>query len=168
MIKKAILTALCLSLSVMCISETAHGFEAIYECNEQLLQKFPNVEAIKKQFGDGAKWQESTMPSIHDANLELQLKNMEHPGIEIRTLGYILEGEDRFFITLADVNKAGFVEFLGIDVGSVREDVVKKFGEPQQIDGNELIYHDEDEFTFIKFVVENGIVTEMRLNNYLD
>ena len=166
---KKILATLLLSLFMTCFSGFAYGSdEAIFECDEQLLQKFPNVEAIKEQFGDEAKWQEKTEPSIHDETLELQIKNMEYPGIEIGTLGYALEGEDRFFITLLDVKKAGFVELLGIGIGSAKEDVIKKFGEPQQLEGNKLIYHTEGEYRFITFTVENNKVMEMKSECYLD
>jgi hypothetical protein len=142
--------------------------EVVYKCQEQLLQKYPNVEAIKKQFGAEAKWQEETQPSIHDDTLELQIKNMEYPGIEIGTLGYAWEGEYRFFITLLGVKKAGFVTFLGLDVGSAREEAIKTFGGPQEIDGNELIYHDEAEYTYIIFTIEKNNVAEMKFVNYLD
>ena len=64
---KKILTALLLSLFVTCFSGFAYGSdEAIDECNNQLKQKYPNVEAIKQHFGDWAEWQEKTRPSIHD------------------------------------------------------------------------------------------------------
>jgi len=168
MVKRIILAALCLSFFVVCFSETAHSFEAIYECNEQLLQKFPNVEAIKKHFGNEAKWQEKTIPSPHDDSLELRLNSMEYPGITINTLGYFLDDEHRFFLTLVNVEKAGIVDFLGIDLGSAREDVIKKFGEPQNIDGNELNYYDESEYMVITFILEEETVIGMKLINYLD
>ena len=167
-IKKTVLTALCLSLLMMCFSETAYSFEAIYECNEQLLQKFPNVEAIKNQFGDGAKWQARTTPSPHDPDLELRIDGMEYPGIEIHTVGFTLEGEEYFFLVLVSVEKAGIVDFLGLDVGSAREDVIKKFGSPREIDGNELIYYDDSEYMVIVFIIENSNVAGMKLINYLD
>ena len=168
MIRKTILTMLCLSLSLMCFSEIAYSFEAIYECYEQLLQKYPNVETIKKQFGDGATWQKRTIPSPHDDSIELQIDSMEYPGIEIRTVGFTHEGEESYFISLLDVKKAGFVKFGGIDLGSERKDVIKAFGKPQQIDGNKLIYYDESEYMVISFIIENEIVTGMRFDNYLD
>ena len=167
--KKIILAALCLSLSVMCFSGAAFGSdEAIYDCQEQLLQKYPSVEAIKKQFGAEARWREETQPSIHDPTLELQITHMEYPGMEIDTLGYVLEGEERFFITLLAVKKAGFVTLLGVDVGSAREEVIKTFGDPQEIDGNGLVYRDEAEFVYIKFTIEENGVAEMRYVVSLD
>ena len=171
--KKLVLAVLCLSLFAVCSSEIAYGSDeeevvVVYVCNEQLLQKYPNVEAIKAQFGSEAKWQESTQPSIHEPDLELQVTEMEHSGVEMSTLGYKLEDEYRFFITKLYVKKAGFVDFLGVDVGSAREDVVKSFGEPQEIDSNVLIYHDEGEFNYIRFTIENNNVAEMIFNAYLD
>ena len=170
MIKKISLIMLCLYLSVAYfIPDVAYASdEAVYECKQQLLQKFPNVEAIKKQFGNEAKWQARTVPSPHDPDLELRIDSMEYPGIRISTLGYTHGGEDSFFITSADVNKAGSVDFLGIDIGSAREVVIKTFGPPQKIDGNELIYYDESEYMVIKFIFEKGIVAGMRFDNYLD
>ena len=169
MSKKIILAVLCLFLSVVCFSGIAYSFEeALNECYEQLLQKYPNVEAIKKQFGAEAKWQERTEPSIHDKTLKLQINNMEYPGINIRTLGYTIEGEDRFIITLVDVKKAGFVKFGGIDVGSAREDVIKEFGKPQKIEGNKLIFHTDSEYFYITFTVDNNKVVEMKFDSYPD
>jgi hypothetical protein len=168
MIKKIILMALCLSLPVMCLSDIAYGFEAIYKCREQLLQKYPSVEAIKKQFGDRAKWQEKTMPSPHGGDLELQIRNMVYPGIMINTLGYTIEGEDSFFIILLSVEKAGFVKFLGVDIGSDRADVIKNFGNPQGIERVELTYHDEAEFYLITFTIENNKVVGMKFETYMD
>ena len=162
---KKILTALLLSLSVMCFSGIAYGpDEAINECNEQLMQKYPNVETIKEQFGNEAKWQQETLVSPHDSTVELLLRHMEYPGIEIRTL----EMEDGYFVVSVGVEKTGFVDFLGIDIGSAKEDVTKKFGEPQQVEGNEHIYHNESEYTFITFTLENNKVVGMQLVNYLD
>ncbi|MCL1941322.1 MAG: hypothetical protein FWG09_05205 [Synergistaceae bacterium] len=168
MIKKIILAAICLALCVMYLPETARGFDEIYECSGQLLEQYPNLEAIKKQFGAEAKWEKSSMPSPHDPNLELQINSMEHPGMAIRTMGYTVDGEDRFLILLADVKKAGLVKFLEIDIGSSKEDVIKNFGEPQAIEGNQLIYQDEAEFCLITFTVENNAVVEMRFNSYPD
>ena len=169
MLKKIVLAAICISLFVLYFPEITHSYDdAMDELFEQIINEFPNLEAIKNRFGDGAKWQESTIPSPHDDTLELQIKNMEYSGVEINTLSYVYDDEESFFITLLNVKKAGIVKFLGLDVGSARDDVIKTFGEPQIIEGNELIYHDEDEFNFIKFVIENNEVTEMRFIRYLD
>ena len=169
MLKKIILMALCLSLFVVCFPEITHSYDdAMDELFEQLMNEFPNLESIKTRFGDEAKWQESTVPSPHDDTLELQIKNMEYSGVEINTLSYVYDDEESFFITLLSVKKAGIVKFLGLDVGSARDEVLKTFGRPQIIEGNEIIYHDEDEFNFIKFVIENNEVTEMRFIRYLD
>ena len=167
--KKLVLAVLCLSLFAACTPGIAYGSdETIDECREQLLQKYPNVEAIKAQFGSEAKWQESTTPSIHDPDLELQITGMEYPGIEISTLGYSNAGEDRYFITKLYVKKAGLVDFMGVDVGSSRENVIATFGKPQEIDGNILIYHTESEYIYIRFTIENNKVAEMIFNAYLD
>lgn len=165
-----ILTTLCVSDIVRIISADAaiQTIDAINKCRDQLLQKYPSVEAISKQFGDGAKWQEKTIPSPHDENLELQIKNMEYPGIEIHTLGYTLEDEDRFFIISLRVKEAGYVDFLKVDIGSAREDVIKSFGKPQKIEGNVLMYHDEAEFYLISFTIENNVVVKMRFDCYPD
>ena len=56
----------------------------------------------------------------------------------------------------------------GIDVGAAREEVIKTFGEPQEIDGNELIFHNEAAYTYIVFTVEKNTVAEMKFNVYLD
>ena len=170
MIKKIVL---CLSLLAVCCPGMVWGSDeaidkAINECREQLLQKYPNVEAIKVQFGSKAQWQEETQPSIHEPDLELQINNMEYPGIEIATLGYSNEGEYIFFITKVQVKKAGIVDFSGIDVGSSREDVLKTFGEPREIDGNVLVYCDEGGFNYLRFTIEKNQLTEMRFNTYLD
>ena len=168
MLKKIILTALCVSLPVICLSGVANGFEAIYDCYEQLLQKYPSVEAIKEQFGDGAKWEERTIPSIHDSSVELKITSMEYPGIEIRTLGFTVDGEDSFIIILLRVGEAGFVKFLEAGIDSAREDVVKNFGEPQKIEGNTLIYQDEAEFYLITFTTENNKVVAMSFASFPD
>ena len=166
---KKIFALLLLSMFVTCFPGFAYGSdETIYECSGQLMEKYPNVETIKEQFGDEAKWLEETCPSIHDDTLELRINNMEYPGIEIRTLGYDWDEEYRFFITLMDVKKEGFVEFLGIGIGSGKEDVIKKFGEPDTAEENELIYHDEAEYNFITFTFEDNRVTEMKFVADLD
>ena len=163
------LAAFCASLLAACFPGTAYASDAIiYECNQQLLQKYPNMEAIKSQFGSGAEWQESTMSSMHDASLELLITEMEYPGISIIAVGYTLEGEDRHFIVKLHTQKMGIVDFLGVDVGAAREEVIKTFGEPQEIDGNELIFHDEATYTYIIFAIENNTVVEMKFNVYLD
>jgi hypothetical protein len=168
--KKIILVVVCLSLLVIFSPE--HGYcsdEAIFECVEQILQKYPNVEAIKKQFGDQAKWQRETEPSPHDPDLELIINNMESPGIEIRTMGYSWEDEDSFFITLLDVKKEGCVEFHGIDIGSNRDDVIKTFGKPYTTEGNKLHYEDSDMGNIaIEFILIENKVAEMILRTFVD
>ena len=167
--KKIFMAVLCLSLFAVFYPGIAYGTdEAIDKCIEQLLQKYPNVEAIKTQFGSEAEWQERTMPSIHDPDLELQITDMIHPGIEITTLGYTHGGEHSFLITKMHPKKAGIVDFLAVDVGSARDDVIKAFGEPQKIDENMLIYHSESEYVYIRFTIENNVVAEMRYNSYPD
>ena len=167
--KTLLLSALCASLLAEFFPVTAYASDQIvYECHQQLSQKFPDVEAIKSQFGSEAEWQETTMSSMHDANLELLLTEMEYPGISITALGYTLEGEDRNFIVKLHTQKAGFVDFLGVDVGAAKEEVLKTFGEPQEIDGNELIFHDDALYTYIIFTIEKNNVAEMKLNVYLD
>ena len=168
MIKKVILIAVCLSLFVICLSGIAYGFQAIYDCYGQLLQKYPSVEAIKEQFGDGARWEERTIPSIHDSELELQIKSMEYPGIEIRTLEYAIEGENSYSIIFLRVSESGFVKFLEVGVGSAREDIINSFGEPQRVEENSLFYNDEGEFYLVTFTIENNKVAAMSFANFPD
>ncbi|MCL2768305.1 MAG: hypothetical protein FWE49_06240 [Synergistaceae bacterium] len=168
MVKRIILATFCLTLLVTCFSEVARSSEVISECSEQLLQKYPSIEAIEEQFRDGAKWQEKTVPSPHDSNLELHIKTMEYPGISIGTLEYTSDDEYRYFIISVDVEKAGFVDFLGIDIGSTAGDVKKIFGEPQQIEGNMLAYEDDNGFYLICFIIENNKVKEMKFRTFLD
>ena len=162
---KKILAVLLLYLSLMCFSGIAYAAEdPIDELYEQLMEKYPNVEAIKEQFGAEAEWQEETFPSLHDDTIELIIRRMEYPGIEISTL----EMGDSCSVALVNVKKAGYVDFLGIDIDSAKEDVTKKFGEPQQIEGDQLIYHNESEYTYITFTLENNQVAEMRYVIYTD
>ena len=168
MIKKIILAALCLSLCVVCSPEITYGFEAINELNRQLLEKYPNIETVKKQFGAEARWHEKIVPSPHDPNLDLVITYMEHPSIEIRTMGYTNEDGDRFFMLLTAVKEAGIVKFLGIDIGSTWQDVKNKFGEPQAIEGNKLVYEDEAGFYIVNFIIQNNVVAEMNFNSYPD
>ena len=81
--------------------EQRQNFEdAIYECYNNLLQKFPNAEAIKRQFGDNAAWREGTEQSPHDEELDIHYKHVEYSGIEIYTMGYNYACEDYFIIIL--------------------------------------------------------------------
>ena len=149
--------------------ETYRLDNAIYECYDRLLQKYPSAEAISKHFGGEAKWQKDAVPSPHDENLKLIINDMEHPGIKISTLGYSYEDEDCFFITRMDVKKAGLENFLGIDIGSAKEDVIKTFGPPRIIEGDKFIYHDsESESNRLTFTIKNGSVAEMKYDKYLD
>ena len=167
--KKVILTALCLSLSLMFSSGIALGSEeAIIELHEQMSQRFPDLEEVRINFGGGAKWQTSTMPSPHNDNLELVINKMEYPGIEIITLGYTYEGEDYFSLNSVRVKKAGMVDFLGIDVGSARADVIKRFGKPSSTEGNKLTYESESGHTEVIFIIKDNKVAEMSFNNYPD
>ncbi|MCL1876231.1 MAG: hypothetical protein FWF87_08255 [Synergistaceae bacterium] len=169
MFKKIVLVAFLLSLSAIWLPEiVCAADETIYELSEQLSSKFPTVEAIKVKFGDGAEWEEETMPSPHDPGLTLYIKHMKHPEMEIRTMGYASEDGDRLIILFLNAKKAGFVDFLGVDIGSSKEDVVKKFGSPQETEGNELRYKDENEFCLVTFIVENNKVVRMSFSCYPD
>ena len=169
MLKKIILTTLCLSLFAAFSAEIAHcSEEAIYECYEQLLQKYPNVETIRNRFGDGARWRITTELSPHDDSLELEYAAMSYPGIEIEAMEFTWDGEDRYFLTSVIVTEAGLTDFLGIDVGSSEEAVISKFGEPYSAEGNELCYEDEAGYCFITFVIESDKVAEMRFENFVD
>ena len=57
---------------------------------------------------------------------------------------------------------------MGIDIDSAKEDVIKKFGEPDIVEGNKIVYHDEAEYNFITFTFENNQVTEMKFEADLD
>ena len=169
--RKKFSAVLCLYLFVMLFPAIARSFnidDVIYEAYDQLLQKYPNVEAIRKQFGDRAVWREETEPSPHDNSVELKFSYMEYPGIEIQTLEFALEEENRFYITFLNVEKAGFVNFGGIDIGSASEDVINLFGVPHEIEGNELIYLDESGYTIVTFTIENQMVAEMAIYVHVD
>ena len=169
MLKRITMTAFCLVLLVLCFSGIAYSTgDAIDEVFSQLQQKYPSLQAIKKQFGEEAKWQRSTKPSPHDPDLELVFNDMVYPGIEIHTLGYSMEDEEKFSVIEVDVKKAGLVDFYGIDIGSNKKDVRSKFGEPQESKGGKLIYHDENEFIYITFVIKNNKVAGMQYQNYPD
>jgi len=169
MSNKIILTVFCIFLSVMYFAEIAHSFETVDECYKKLVRKFPSVEAIKAEFGDRAIWEERTEPSPHDNNLILRITYMSYPGIEISTMGYTWEGKDSFFITSLNVYKAGIVNFSGIDIGSARISVIRKFGRPVSNKNNELRYEDDTTGDMsITFIIEIDKVVEIRFTSYPD
>ena len=176
MMKKLILAVFCLVLSASCFPGVAYcNDEAIYECWEQLLERYPSAEALKEQFGshrygNDVTWEEATEPSPHDDSIELKYVSMSHPGIQVTVMGYTYEGEDKFFIVLVNVEEAGFGGFLGIDKGSSKADVLKTFGEPDSIEGSRLIYEDDDAgYLSIVFELDDeDKVCRMRFVNHVD
>ena len=154
------------AIKSLCFYNIVHGSDdAISLFMRQLGQKYPNAEAIKEQFGAEAKWRTQTEPNPEDPNLIL---NMEYPGIEISTMSWTWEDESRFYIIAADVKKAGLFDFLGIDIGSAQKDVISKFGEPQRIRGNKLIYQEESGYIDIIFIIKDDKVIEMKYLCYPD
>ena len=167
--RKIIPAIICLSLAVACFPEIARGNEyALYDCYDELSQRFFSLEAIKEQFGDQAEWQERTEQSSHGDDIEIKIFVMLYPGVTIEALGFTYDNEDRFFLTALGVDRAGYVDFLGIDIGSSRENVIKTFGEPDGIEENRLHYDDEADFTSIEFIVEDNMVAGMRLFSQVD
>jgi hypothetical protein len=149
--------------------DTSANDEAINACFDQVYEKFPDAETIKKHYGDKAKVRETSNPSPHDKNLELKMMSLSYPGMEISTLSYSQEGDDRFIILSLHVAKAGLVDFLGIDIGSAKEDVQKKFGAPDSVEKNELHYVDDESGNLsIIFVLDKDKVAEMRFANNVD
>ena len=175
MMKKIILAVLCLVLSA-CFPGVAHcNDEAILECWEQLLERYPSAEALKVQFGsdrygNDVTWEEATELDPHTGSNELKYTTISHPGIQITVMEFTVEGEDKFFITRVNVEEAGFGGFLGIDKGSSKEDLLKTFGEPDRIEDNRLIYED-DESGYLSIVFElddDDNVWRMIFENYVD
>ena len=161
-------------LAVSCAPALASNDEAIYALSEELYRRFPNVNAMKAQFkaedyGD-VTWDETEEPSPHDDTLMLKHARMTHPFFEIATTSYTYEGEEKFFLTYVKVEEAGFVDFLGIDKGSSKADVIKTFGEPDSADDEGLYYEDDDAgYINITFILDDDDdVWRMRYASYLD
>ena len=129
-------------------------------------QKYPDLDAIKAQFGVQAKWEETTEPNLHEPEFNMIIRTMDSPGIEIQTLE--IPQHDRFFITGIVVKSSGTQDFLGIYTGSSREDVITAFGDPHEIRDNKLIYRSECEFREVRFTIENNMVAEMMYLLFVD
>ena len=149
---------------------SASSDEAISSLRSQLDEKYPNLEAIRAQFGSGyygedATWSETQEPSMHDDTIMLTTTWMMHPAIEIAAT----EVGDNFFLVLVRVEEAGVLDFLGIDKGSSKEDVIRAFGEPDSSDDASLHYEDVSGYTNVRFELDdNDNVWRMRYAVYLD
>jgi len=135
--------------------------DPVDEIASRIWQEYPDLDTLKARFENQAKWEERTEPNRHEPEFNVIIRRMESPGIEIYTLE--APQHDRFFITEIIVKSSGIKDFLGIDIGSSRDDVIGTFGNPHQIEGNRLGYYDQiSGYTNIIFVIENGRVIEMR------
>jgi len=137
----------------------AEDQDPVSELGSRIDQKYPDLDAIKAQFGVQAKWVETTEPNLHEPEFNMIIRTMGSPGIDIQTLE--IPQHDRFFITGIVVKSSGTQDFLGIYTGSSREDVITTFGDPHEIGDNKLIYRSECEFREVRFTIENNRVAEM-------
>jgi len=133
--------------------------DPVSELGSRISQKYPNFEALKTQFGNQAEWQERTEPNMHDEKALDIIRVMNSPGIDISTLE--APHIDRFFITSIFVKNSGIQDFLGIDIDSSRDDVIRIFGEAHEIEGNRLSYYNDSGHLGARFVIENDRVIEM-------
>jgi hypothetical protein len=157
-------------LALYCTNTAAAAQELpdpVAELASRIQLKYPNLGAIKNQFGDQAIWEKTTSPNLHVPGEMDIIRKMESPGIEIGTLE--VPHIDRFFTISVAVNNNYLEDFLGIDIGSSREDVIKTFGNRYETEGNNLIYYDlEAGYNVVVFVIENGTVIEMIYLLYVD
>jgi len=167
-------TALMVFFSFCGCQKAAANDEAMSALYEQLYEKFPSLGALKEKYsadyyGDDVTWSEETMPSPHDADVELKITRMSHTGIEISVMTFNNEGEEMFIITSIRVEEAGSMDFLGIDKGSSRKDVIKAFGEPGRVDDEGLHYEDESGYNAVTFVLDDDDnVWRIRYSHYAD
>ena len=153
---------------VLIVSGTAAAQfdDPLMELGSIISQKYPDVGAIKKQFGNEAIWEESTEPNRHDEGALNIIRTMKSPGIEIVTLE--VPHYESFWVISVVVENSGIEEFLGIDIGFSRGDVINAFGDPHETQDNKFIYSDEEGFYYVDFTIENDKVTEMRFLLFVD
>jgi hypothetical protein len=160
---KKYLCILCLFI-VLLLAPSVSAFGAFDECFAQLMERFPDMESIKDQFI--GRWQETTEPNRHEDGVENTIGTMSLPEIEIS--GMEAGADKNFILLLVDVKKPDIVDFFGINIGSAREDVISKFGEPDSAGGNLLSYGDDFGYSAISFIFADGRVAQMTFQCWPD
>ena len=156
------------SFTVMAADVTPSAGDPVGTLRLRLLEKYPGEEAVRRQYGPVGSWTFSYAPNRHDPASQNKHSTMVIPGsLEIDI--FVNDDNGLFFLTRVEVADEGFVNFLGIDIGSAGEDVIKAFGTPVRAGGNELYYEDpESGYTDVTFTIENNKVTKMVYEATLD
>lgn len=131
---------------------------------------FPSREAIDARFGDRGRWSTRMLVSIHDGVSKYKQDTMDYPGIRIQLVDFRSE----ILVHRVDVQRRGLFSFLGIDIGSSRNDVIRRFGKPFDADAGRLHYglSEDDEIAYpvagLDIYTKNGRVTRMIYGEYFD
>jgi len=159
------------------VRQPDHGeVDLVAEIRNILEEKYHSIEAIRAIFGSQANWEETAEHDTGHPNPQITSFELDYimvsPGAEIRGLSrwYVYaDGRVEFQHIILDfsIENSGIQDFLGIDVGSSREDVIRRFGDPQiireaEIEGNRIVYSDHFWGSHtVSFIIENDRVIKM-------
>lgn len=146
---------------------TTAAYASLGKLYETLHATFPNRQAVEKRFGKGAEWSSKMLVSIHDDISKYKQETMKYPGVKIQLVYFRSE----ILLHRIDVQKRGLVPFLGIDIGSSKKDVIRRFGKPDRSEGALLMYGLEDDYLSISVLgitIKNNKVSRMLYEEMFD
>ena len=104
--------------------------------------------------------------SIHDDISKYKQETMKYPGVKIQLVYFRSE----ILLHRIDVQKGGLVPFLGIDIGSSKKDVIRRFGRPDRTEGGLLMYSEDDylSISVLGITIKNNTVSRMVYEEMFD
>ena len=107
----------------------------------------------------------STVKNRHDENQIDEVRELYYDGLYVRAY-FPAKDHKRLFLEEVEITSPRFKIKHGLDVGTPVAELERVLGEPDEIKGD--VYSYSGETDTVRFVIHNGVITQVKWELYLD